>query len=42
MNQENPLNPGTDTAEPIDLHVSIVNPERTLEKFLFPAKAHVS
>ena len=39
MNQENPLNPGTDTAEPIDLHVSIVNPERTL-KSSFSQRKH--
>ena len=39
MNQENPLNPGSDTAEPIDLHVSVVNPERTL-KSSFSQRKH--
>ena len=39
MNQENPLNPGSDTAEPFDLHVSIANPERTL-KSSFSQRKH--
>ena len=39
MNQENPLNPDSDTAEPIDLHVSIVNPERTF-KSSFSQRKH--